>query len=51
MASEQVLGLRLTWNKRSITLALIATVLGLAFELRDPDHLLSDDENLALPGR
>lgn len=42
---EQVLGLRLTWNKRYITLAPIATVLGLAFKLRDPDHLLSDDEN------
>ncbi|MFN6885270.1 acyl-CoA dehydrogenase family protein, partial [Proteus mirabilis] len=42
---EQVLGIRLTWNKRYITLAPIATVLGLAFKLRDPDHLLSDDEN------
>ncbi|WP_337237661.1 acyl-CoA dehydrogenase FadE [Proteus faecis] len=42
---EQVLGLRLTWNKRYITLAPIATVLGLAFKLRDPDHLLSNDEN------
>ena len=28
---EQVLGIRLTWNKRYITLAPIATVLGLAF--------------------
>ncbi|WP_368903096.1 acyl-CoA dehydrogenase, partial [Proteus mirabilis] len=42
---EQVLGIRLTWNKRYITLAPIATVLGLAFKLRDPDHLLSDNEN------
>ncbi|WP_109390941.1 acyl-CoA dehydrogenase FadE [Proteus cibi] len=42
---EQVLGIRLTWNKRYITLAPIATVLGLAFKLRDPDHLLSHDEN------
>ncbi|XPE40841.1 hypothetical protein ACNKHK_01660 [Shigella flexneri] len=28
---QQVLGMRLTWNKRYITLAPIATVLGLAF--------------------
>lgn len=32
--------LRLNWNKRYITLAPIATVLGLAFQLRDPDELL-----------
>ncbi len=42
---EQILGIRLNWNKRYITLAPIATVLGLAFKLRDPDHLLSNDEN------
>ena len=30
---EEVLGMRLTWNKRYITLAPIATVLGLAFKL------------------
>lgn len=41
---KQVLGMRLTWNKRYITLAPIATVLGLAFKLYDPDRLLSDDE-------
>ncbi|WP_058912018.1 acyl-CoA dehydrogenase FadE [Entomohabitans teleogrylli] len=41
---EQVLGMRLTWNKRYITLAPIATVLGLAFKLYDPEHLLGDDE-------
>ncbi len=41
---KQVLGMRLTWNKRYITLAPIATVLGLAFKLHDPDRLLSDDE-------
>lgn len=40
---QQVLGMRLTWNKRYITLAPIATVLGLAFKLSDPDHLLGDD--------
>ncbi|MBL9079377.1 MAG: acyl-CoA dehydrogenase [Planctomycetes bacterium] len=32
--------LRLSWNKRYITLAAVATVLGLAFQLHDPDNLL-----------
>ncbi|KEY60653.1 acyl-CoA dehydrogenase FadE [Serratia sp. DD3] len=42
---QQILGMRLTWNKRYITLAPIATVLGLAFKLYDPEHLLSDNES------
>jgi len=33
-----VLGIRLTWEKRYITLGPIATQLGLAFRLYDPDH-------------
>jgi len=37
--------LRLTWNKRYITLAAISTVLGLAFKLRDPQNLLGKGEN------
>ncbi len=37
---DGALYLRLNWNKRYITLAPIATVLGLAFRLRDPDGLL-----------
>ncbi len=45
---QQVLGMRLTWNKRYITLAPIATVLGLAFKLSDPDHLLGDEEELGI---
>ncbi|PHM73838.1 acyl-CoA dehydrogenase FadE [Xenorhabdus kozodoii] len=45
---EQVLGMRLNWNKRYITLAPIATVLGLAFKLYDPDHLLGDSESLGI---
>ncbi|WP_058972905.1 acyl-CoA dehydrogenase FadE [Type-D symbiont of Plautia stali] len=45
---QQVLGMRLTWNKRYITLAPIATVLGLAFKLSDPDHLLGDVEELGI---
>ena len=35
-----VLGMRLTWEKRYITLSPVATLLGLAFKLYDPDHLL-----------
>ncbi len=37
---REVLGLRLTFEKRYITLAPIATVVGLAFRLHDPDRLL-----------
>ncbi|WP_419418797.1 acyl-CoA dehydrogenase [Legionella sp. D16C41] len=37
---EEVLGLRLTWNKRYITLCPVATVIGLAFRMFDPDNLL-----------
>ena len=41
---REVLGLRLTWHKRYITLGPVATVLGLAFKLFDPEHLLSEQE-------
>jgi len=40
-----VLGVRLTFDKRYITLAPVATVIGLAFRLFDPDKLLSDVED------
>jgi acyl-CoA dehydrogenase len=40
---EEVLGFRLTWSKRYITLAPVATVLGLAFRVHDPDHLLGEN--------
>ena len=40
---EKVLGVRLNWDKRYITLAPVATLLGLAFKLQDPEHLLSDE--------
>lgn len=45
---KDVLGMRLTWDKRYITLAPIATVLGLAFKLQDPDQLLSDKKELGI---
>ncbi len=40
-----VLGVRLTFDKRYITLAPVATIVGLAFRMLDPDHLLSDEED------
>jgi acyl-CoA dehydrogenase len=43
-AGEDVIGIRLNWDKRYITLAPIATVLGLAFKLYDPDHLIGDKD-------
>ncbi len=45
---EQVLGLKLTWNKRYITLAPVATLLGLAFRVFDPDGLLGDKKDLGI---
>jgi acyl-CoA dehydrogenase len=45
---KTVLGLRLTWNKRYITLAPIATLLGLAFKARDPDGLLGKKKELGI---
>ena len=39
---EETIGIRLTWEKRYITLAPVATVLGLAFKLYDPEHLIGD---------
>ncbi|MEG1855263.1 MAG: acyl-CoA dehydrogenase [Acinetobacter sp.] len=39
---QQVLGLRMNFSKRWITLAPIATVIGLAFKLYDPEGLLGD---------
>ncbi|HET6546682.1 MAG TPA: acyl-CoA dehydrogenase [Rhodanobacteraceae bacterium] len=42
---SEVLGLRLNWNKRYITLAPVATLIGLAFRLKDPQHLLGGDED------
>ncbi|MDP2636764.1 MULTISPECIES: acyl-CoA dehydrogenase [unclassified Pseudoalteromonas] len=45
---KEVLGLEITWDKRYITLAPIATVLGLAFKVVDPDGLLGGKENLGI---
>jgi acyl-CoA dehydrogenase len=45
---ERVLGIRLNWEKRYITLGPVATVLGLAFKLYDPEHLLGDKTDLGI---
>ncbi|MBT2322905.1 acyl-CoA dehydrogenase [Variovorax paradoxus] len=45
---HRVLGLRVTWAKRYITLAPVATLLGLAFKAEDPDHLLGGEEDLGI---
>ena len=42
---EEVVGVRLNFEKRWITLAPIATVVGLAFRLFDPENLLGDEED------
>ncbi|HEX8874657.1 MAG TPA: acyl-CoA dehydrogenase [Nitrosospira sp.] len=44
----QVLGMRITWEKRYITLGPVATLLGLAFRLHDPDGLLGSKEDLGI---
>ncbi len=43
-----VLGMRLTWEKRYITLGPIATLLGLAFRLYDPDRILGQNEDVGI---
>ena len=45
---QEVLGIRLNWDKRYITLAPIATVLGLAFKLYDPEHLIGEVEDYGI---
>ncbi len=45
---EEITGIRLNWNKRYITLAPIATVVGLAFKLYDPEHLIGEREDYGI---
>ncbi len=45
---DKVMGIRLNWEKRYITLGPVATVLGLAFKLYDPDHLIGGQENIGI---
>ena len=45
---EEITGMRLTFNKRYITLAPIATVLGVAFRLQDPERLIGDEKDIGI---
>ncbi|MEH6456095.1 MAG: acyl-CoA dehydrogenase [Cocleimonas sp.] len=45
---KEVLGIKLTFSKRYITLAPIATLIGLAFRLQDPDGLIGDTEDYGI---
>jgi len=45
---ERVLGIRLNWHKRYITLGPVATILGLAFKLSDPEKLLGGAEEIGI---
>jgi acyl-CoA dehydrogenase len=45
---KEVIGIRLNWDKRYITLAPVATVLGLAFKLYDPDRLIGDRDEYGI---
>lgn len=40
---KEIVGIRLNWEKRYITLGPVATVIGLAFRLVDPERLLGND--------
>jgi len=45
---REIVGIKLNWHKRYITLGPIATVLGLAFKLYDPDHLIGAREEVGI---
>ncbi|TBW50170.1 acyl-CoA dehydrogenase [Marinobacter halodurans] len=45
---EEVLGLKVTWNKRYITLAPVATLIGLAIKVYDPEGLMGGEEDLGV---
>ncbi len=45
---ENVLGMRLDWEKRYATLSPVATMIGLAFTLHDPERLLGGKEDLGI---
>ncbi len=45
---KEITGIRLNWNKRYITLAPVATLLGLAFKLYDPEHLVGTKDEYGI---
>lgn len=45
---KEIIGMRLNINKRYITLAPVATIIGLAFKLQDPEHLIGDVDDYGI---
>lgn len=45
---KEIIGIKLNFSKRYITLAPVATVIGLAFQMRDPDGLLGDTKDYGI---
>lgn len=45
---EDILGISLTWNKRYITLCPVATLIGLAFRLFDPENILGQGPDVGI---
>lgn len=46
--AEEILGISISWNKRYITLCPVATVIGLAFRLYDPENLLGKGMDIGI---
>jgi acyl-CoA dehydrogenase len=47
-AGQEIVGIRLNWEKRYITLGPVATLIGLAFKLYDPDRLLGNRPEIGI---
>jgi acyl-CoA dehydrogenase len=45
---KETLGMRVTWDKRYITLGPVSTLIGLAFRLYDPDRLLGQKDDIGI---
>ncbi|WZB74667.1 acyl-CoA dehydrogenase [Achromobacter insuavis] len=45
---RELIGVRLNWHKRYITLGPVATVLGLAFKMSDPDGILGEARDIGI---
>ena len=45
---KEIVGMKLNFNKRYITLSPIATLIGLAFKLQDPEHLIGDVDDYGI---
>jgi acyl-CoA dehydrogenase len=45
---KKTLGIKVSWDKRYITLAPVATLVGLAFHLHDPDHLIGEIDHIGI---